>query len=186
MFIKIIQPIKIKFFLNEKPSDSFLSADGFFIFECMKTIHFLFFVLIVCACSCKTKLTGKKLMPEVSETDSVEVIFFKDPENQRFFTYLRVTDKKFIYDLVTDLSDEVQPENSCIKEGKIYCFKNGQIFNTVYFAYTDTKCSFLRYIKNGNLYCFPISEKTKKKLSDYKKTATEPVSADSAVQNNEH
>lgn len=141
----------------------------------MKTITFLFCVLIVCACSCKTKLTGKELIPDVSQTDSVEVIFFKNPENQRSFTYLPVTDKDFIHDLVTDLSDEVQAENPCNKEGKIYCFKNGQIFNTVYFAYTDRECSFLRYIKNGNLYYFPISEKTKKKLSGFKRSATEPV-----------
>jgi hypothetical protein len=147
----------------------------------MKAINFILFVLIVYGSSCKTKLSGKDLMPEVLETDSVEVVYFKSPESQRFFTYLPVTDKEFIHDLVSDLSEEVQPENSCLKEGKIYCFKNGQIFNTVYFAYTDPKCGFLRYIKNGNLYCFSISEKTKKKLSDYKKTATEPVSADSTI-----
>jgi hypothetical protein len=149
----------------------------------MKAIKLTLFILIIGACSCKSKLTGKELMPDMMQTDSVEILFFKSPENQRFYTYLPVKDKEFIHDLVTDVSGEVQPENPCIKEGKIYCFKNGQIFNTIFFAYTDPECSLLRYIKNGNLYYFPIGETTKKKLIEYKKAAWEPVSADSSAQN---
>jgi hypothetical protein len=149
----------------------------FFYFAFMKSINFILFGLILYACSCKTKLTGKELMPDVLDTDSVELIFFKNPENTRFFTYLPVTDKEFINDLVDDLDGEVQSENPCVKEGKIYCFKKGQIYNTVFFAYTDPKCSFLRYIKDGKMYYFPLSETVKKKLIDYKKMAAEPVSA---------
>ena len=165
-----------------KPSDTCISADGFFIFGYMKAIKLTLFILIVGAFSCKSKLTGKELMPDMKQTDSVEILFFKNPENQRFYTYLPVKDKEFIYDLVTDVSGEVQPENPCIKEGKIYCFKNGQIFNTIFFAYADPECSFLRFIKNGKLYYFSMSESIKKNLIEYKQLAWEPVSADSTKQ----
>ncbi|MBO9636081.1 MAG: hypothetical protein J7578_23460, partial [Chitinophagaceae bacterium] len=67
----------------------------------------------------------------------------------------------------------------CPKDGKIYCFKNGNIFNTIFFGYPDEKCNFLRYIKSGKLYHFPLSTELKEKLIEYKKIAKEPVSTDS-------
>jgi len=132
-----------------------------------------------CTCSDNKRVTGIRLMPGMQQTDSLELIFFKEPENQRFFTYHPTTDKELIAALVKDVSGPVQPENSCMKEGKIYCFKKGEIFHTIYFAYLDPSCKFLRYIKNGNLYYFPLSEALQQKLEDYKAIAKEPVSADS-------
>lgn len=131
-------------------------------------------LMMVYACSNKSKTTGAALFPEMAQTDSVELIYFRTPDSPRFFTYLPTTDKEFIQALVKDVSGEVQPENPCMKEGKIYCFTKGEIRNTIYFAYVDPGCVVLRFIKNGKLYYFPMSETVKKKLTDYKSMAREP------------
>jgi hypothetical protein len=141
-------------------------------------------LIVLFAISCKSKTTGADLMPEMSETDSLELIFFKTPDSTRFFTYQPTTDKELINALVKDVSGEVQAGNPCMKEGKIYCFKKGEIFNTLFFAYKDPGCNVLRYIKNGKLYYFPLSETVKKKLENYKLTAREPASVASLLRSN--
>jgi len=85
-------------------------------------------VTIIAVIACKSKpavVTGEQLMPDMKLTDSVELIFFKQPEDQRWYTYLPLTDKTFINALVNDVSGPVQEEKKCPKDGKIYCFKNG-------------------------------------------------------------
>jgi hypothetical protein len=117
-------------------------------------------------------------MPEIKETDSVEILYFKEAGNQRFFIYLASKDKEFIDVLVKDLSkgtEQEKDENTCVKEGKIYMHRKGSIFNTVFFSYTDNDCQFLRFIKNGKLYFFPISETLREHLKKYKQLAKEPV-----------
>lgn len=151
----------------------------------MRNLVFIIAAIISFATvSCKSKpavVTGEQLMPDMKHTDSIELIYFKEPENQRWYTYIALTDKAFIQALVNDVSGPVQEENQCPKDGKIYCFRNGNIFNTIFFGYPDEKCNFLRYIKNGKLYYFPLSAGVKQKLIDYKKLAKEPVATDSAV-----
>lgn len=138
--------------------------------------NFLLILLVAVACNTKRDLRGSELMPEMAETDSLELIFFKSPDSPRYFTYLPTTDKELIKALVSDVSGKIQPGNRCMKEGKIYCFKKGEIFNTIFFAYTDPGCNVLRYIKNGKLYYFPLGETVKKKLETYKLAAREPAS----------
>lgn len=127
------------------------------------------------SCSNKKKVTGKDLMPEMVQTDSVQIIYFKSPDEPRFFTYTSVNDKSFISSLVNDVMGETQSENPCVKEGKIYCYKKGEIFNTIFFAYRDNECTFLRYIKNGNLYYFEMSKEVKEYLQRNKLLSLEPV-----------
>lgn len=139
-------------------------------------------LLIVCACDGE-RLTGIRLLPEIKQTDSIELLYFNEPGNQRFFSYLPLKDKNFIQNLVDDLSGKVQAEgdeNTCVKEGKIYMHKDGKIFNTVFFSYADSSCLFLRFIKNGKQYYFPVGESLREKLAQYKPRAKEPVASDSS------
>ena len=124
------------------------------------------------------KPAGTAIMPEIKDTDSVEILYFKEAGNQRFYTYIPSKDKDFINTLIADLdtrSETEKDENTCVKEGKIYMHKKGSIFNTVFFSYSDNSCKFLRFIKNGKLYYFPISENLRQRLKDYRPLATEPV-----------
>jgi len=116
---------------------------------------------------------GRGLMADLEQTDSVEVIYFRSPDSVRYFTYLALTDKKFIGSLIKNLQQDTVPEFSCLKEGKIYLFKKGEIFNTVFFGYIDSDCSFLRFIKNGKLYCYSLQPSLKQELVNNKKLARE-------------
>lgn len=142
---------------------------------CSKSWLYPVIFILVIACNSNSDTRGAGLMPEMAETDSLELIFFRSPDSPRHFTYLPTTDKELIDAVVKDVSGKIQPGNQCMKEGKIYCFKKGEIFNTIFFAYLDPGCNVLRYIKNGKLYYFPLSEAVKKKLETYKLTAREPV-----------
>jgi hypothetical protein len=141
-------------------------------------------IIVAMACNSKSKIRGASLMPEMAQTDSLELIYFRSPDSPRYFTYLPTTDKELISALVSDVSGEIQPEDPCMKEGKIYCFKKGEIFNTIFFAYKDPGCNVLRYIKNGKLYYFPLSETLKKKLEAYRLIAREPANVASAFLSN--
>lgn len=143
----------------------------------MKAIVIFTVSLLFFACQ-DNNSNGITLMPEIRNTDSVEILYFKEPGNQRFYTYFPSTDKEFINVLVADLdknSETEKDENTCVKEGKIYMHKNGSIFNTVFFSFTDNSCKFLRFIKNGKLYYFPISDKLRQMLKDFRPLSKEPV-----------
>ena len=132
---------------------------------------------LLVSCSGEKNTTGLDLMPEMVETDSIQIIYFKSPDEPRYFTYTAVSDLGFIKSLVGDITAETISENPCMKEGKIYCYKKGEIFNTIFFAYIDDECSFLRYIKNGNLYYFKMSPEVKGGLKRFKDTSVEPKAA---------
>ncbi len=143
----------------------------------MRTVFLFMVIVLVVSCN-NESVTGVALVPDIKDTDSVEILYFKEAGNQRFYTYIPSADKDFINTLITDLDDKSETEkdeNTCVKEGKIYMHKKGSIFNTVFFSYSDNSCKFLRFIKNGKLYYFPISENLRQKLKDYKPLAKEPV-----------
>ena len=131
-------------------------------------------ILLLQSCSDNHIVTGKDLMPEMLQTDSLQIIYFKSTDEPRYFTYASTNDPVFIRALTNDVTAETQAENPCKKEGKIYCYRKGEVFNTIFFAYLDGGCTFFRYIKNGNLYYFNMSDQVKKGLSGYKSTAIEP------------
>lgn len=137
--------------------------------------YFLILIIILAGCSEK-KITGKELMPEMLDTDSLVIIYFKSPQETRYFTYVPVNNDELIKQLVNDATAEVTSENPCLKDGKIYCYRRGEIFNTIFFGYLDDECTILRYIKNGNLYHFSMSDRTKSFLQEYRGKAIEPSS----------
>lgn len=136
----------------------------------MRTLISILLSLIII--SCNQSPTGIEKLPEISLTDSVEILYFNEPDNDRYFTYLPTTDKKFISSLVDDLSENSIEEFECFKKGKIYMFSKGKIFNTVYFSHEQ--CDVLRFIHNGKVYYFKPSEETKKLLKGMKQKAKAP------------
>ncbi|MGZ5253232.1 MAG: hypothetical protein ACXWV4_02555 [Flavitalea sp.] len=131
--------------------------------------YLLFFMMIISLISCNQSPTGIEKLPELTSTDSVEILYFDEPDNDRYFTYLPTTNKEFIGSLVEDLSEHSIEEFECFKKGKIYMFSKGKIFTTVYFSHEQ--CDVLRFIHNGKVYYFKPSDETKKLLSDMKPKA---------------
>lgn len=133
---------------------------------------FLSILISLVIISCNQSPTGIEKLPEIIQTDSVEILYFNEPDNDRYFTYLPTTDKKFINSLVEDLSEHSIEEFECFKKGKIYMFSKGKIFNTVYFSHEQ--CDVLRFIHNGKVYYFKPSEETKNLLKEMKSKAKAP------------
>ncbi|MBO9658946.1 MAG: hypothetical protein J7527_08970, partial [Chitinophagaceae bacterium] len=76
-----------------------------------KSVSIFAAIISIAILSCKNKpavVTGDQLMPDMRSTDSVEVIYFKEPENQRWYTYAAITDKSFIQAIINDVSGPVQ------------------------------------------------------------------------------
>lgn len=151
----------------------------FLLLNNMKSIIPIVVILLLTIACADNTITGTSLLSAMKDTDSVEVIFFKSPGSTRYFTYTATTDETFIASLVSDVSGAVQPEQNCAKEGKLYCFSNGQIINTIYFVAENVQCRHMRYIRNGRLYFFPLSKQVAGQLAYYKSIAREPVGPDS-------
>ncbi|MET0298926.1 MAG: hypothetical protein ABW036_04165 [Flavitalea sp.] len=130
----------------------------------------------VLAAGCKEEKKGlNPLMADLDSADSAEILYFRTPDSSRYFTYLPTRDKAFLGELISNLKQDTVQPITCMKEGKIYLFKNGEIFNTVFFGYLDKECRFLRYIKNGNLFHYALSEPLQASLEKLKTDAKEPA-----------
>jgi len=127
------------------------------------------FLFVCFLCSCKSKPNGIDLMPKMTELDSIEVLYFKTPGNDRFFTYLPSREVGLMEGIVSNLKQAARTDSSCSKEGKIYCFAKGNVFNTLYFSLSD--CAELRFIVNGSLYHFPMNSHLKTLLKQAKNRA---------------
>lgn len=135
------------------------------------------FIVILQTVACTNNQNSRKgFMANLDQADSLELIWFRTPDSPRYFTYLPTKDRKIIGGLVNELQRDTVPEISCMKEGKIYLFKNGEIFNTVFFGYADPDCQFLRFIRNGRLYYYSLSPAFKAQLIENKALAKEPLS----------
>lgn len=141
----------------------------------------VFFVAVVTTTilfACNTK-NNKQTIPsaEVADTvklvsimdldvrlagaDSLVVLFYKDPHGTdslrytRYYTQYNSNDASLVKDLRSNLMEStVKLENikNCRSEGKIWVFRQGQIFQTIFFSSKDAECSFLYIIKDGFFY----------------------------------
>ncbi len=132
---------------------------------------FIFFSLY--SCTEKKNAIGDSLFPQMAAVDSIQVLFYDKEDEDRFFTYLVNSDPSKISALINDLRYDTIAPVSCTRQGKIYCFVDGAIYNTVYFN-LDCQVPHFRYIKNARLYHFPMSASNRQQLQTWKKEAIAP------------
>jgi hypothetical protein len=135
----------------------------------------LFFGLLVTFFSCaeNKKAIGDSLFPQMAAVDSIQVLFYDKEDEDRFYTYLINSDSSKISGLINDLRYDTIAPVSCTRQGKIYCFVDGAIYNTVYFN-LDCKIPHFRYIKNARLYHFPMSGENRQQLAIWRNEAIAP------------
>ena len=128
-------------------------------------------------------LSLKQLDERLTEADSLVFIFYKDPQGKdslrytRFYKQYATVDTALIAFVKANLSDRTTRFERIIKcrsEGKIWCFKKGEIFQTIYFSSFSTDCSFLYIIKHGQFYYSSISAEMSAKLRKLRTVAIEP------------
>lgn len=137
--------------------------------------YFLFLGLLITFLSCaeKKNAIGDSLFPQMAAVDSIQVLFYDKEDEDRFFTFLVNSDPSKINGLINDLRYYTIAPVTCTRQGKIYCFVDGAIYNTVYFN-LDCQVPHFRYIKNARLYHFAMSPANRQQLQTWKKEAIAP------------
>lgn len=112
-------------------------------------------------------VTAVILDPRISSTDSMVVVFYKDPfgtdsiRYTRYYTQVSLTDDSSLQRFQGQMKQPfVQEEKrkDCRGEGKIWCFNKGKIFQTVYFSRQCDTCCFTYILKDGNFYYAKAAE----------------------------
>lgn len=97
----------------------------------------------------------------LSGADSLAILFYKDPHGTdslrytRYYTQYNSNDTSLVKDLRSNLMEstvKLEKIKNCRSEGKIWVFRQGQIFQTIFFSSKDAECSFLYIIKDGFFY----------------------------------
>ena len=118
------------------------------------------------------------------EADSLVFVFYKDPQGKdslrytRFYKQYATVDSSLVNFVKSNLKEpttRLERIKKCRSEGKIWCFRKGEIFQTVYFSSFSDECSFLYIIKNGQFYYAGISNEMSKKLKELQAKALEPL-----------
>ena len=133
---------------------------------------FVFFIGFF-SCTEKKHPIGDSLFPKMQSVDSIQVLYYDKENEDRFFTYLVNSDPSKISDFINDLRFDTLAPVSCSRQGKIFCFAGGAIYNTVYFN-LDCQIPHFRTIKNAKLYHFPMSAASRRQLLEWKKQAVSP------------
>jgi hypothetical protein len=145
----------------------------------MKNISLIPLLLIVAACNNNADHTKKPAVHADSNsisvnndtvfanTDSIEVYFYKDPARQKEFTKLFVTDKALISVLVGNLDHQSVEMKECPHDGKMFFYRSGSVFKTVYISTADT-CRYLAYTINATPHFVLISDSAYSLIHNFK------------------
>lgn len=127
---------------------------------------------------------GMDLQPGMRTADSVQALFYKDPDGDprrytRFFTVASVTDSSLVQPVLRSLEQSFQEYASvkdCRSEGKLYLFKKGMEnpLQTIYFSSRCDTCCYVYYIRNGRFYYMPFTPELGSTLKNIRKAAREP------------
>lgn len=128
---------------------------------------------------------GIDLIPGIKFTDSVQVLFYKNPDGDperytRFFKNITVTDSSFSNTLLASLDQSFQEYSqvkNCRSEGKMYLFQKSGTdpLQTVYFSTRCDTCCYVYYIFNGRFYYMNMKDDLSKQLHSLRSKAKEPT-----------
>jgi hypothetical protein len=105
---------------------------------------------------------------DFSGTDSIELYHYANPANQREFYRTFIRDSGFIQQITNDIMDTTIQKAPCANDFKLYLFKNGAVYKTIYAATSDT-CGYLAYVINGVTYFTHLNDTAKALLNSHVK-----------------
>ena len=124
------------------------------------------------------EVTGnpKITAPEIdfSQIDSVECVYPKRANENKGTVSFFIKDSNFINTLKKDLAATQKPAAECTHEVKLYLYKKGEVFKTVYAA-LHPQCNYLAYAINGQPFFVPLSFNLHQLLRAHLTTATAPL-----------
>lgn len=140
----------------------------------MKYVLLVLIILSALFISCSNHPTGKELMVNIAQTDSIELIYYRAAGDENKYTHLPLNDEEFIQEIVDDLNEQAREKADCLKEGAIRCYDGGKELNKIFFSYNTKDCIQFCYNKDGVEYRFKMSEDVKEKLLKFKSFARDP------------
>lgn len=125
-----------------------------------------------------TATTGVEMDKRFLKADSLVFVFYKDPYGKdslrytRYYTQWSTTDSNDISLLIKNLTKpftKFEKVKNCRSEGKVWCFINGNIFQTVSFAtQCSSSCCFIYFIRDGYFFYTPLDTTLSQKLVSIK------------------
>lgn len=106
----------------------------------------------------------------LSGTDSIELYFYKDPGKKKEYTKLMVRDVSAITAFVNNLEKETMQRNECPHDSKVFLFRNGEVYKTIYVATSDT-CRYLAYAVHARQYFVPLDDSVSQLLVQWQQRA---------------
>ena len=116
-------------------------------------------------------------------TDSVVFVFYKDPYGKdslrytRYYTQISLTEPSvldLLREQVMQKATRLEKYRNCRGEGKVWCFANGKIFQTIYFSTRCADCCHVFLIKDGFFYYVPILKSFITQLDSIKPLSKDP------------
>jgi hypothetical protein len=108
-------------------------------------------------------------MPDWKSTDSLEYIYYPDPQNQKIYQHQMITDPALIQAFVDNLQKPVSGEKSlCPHHSKAYLFAKGGVYKTLYFS---GSCGYLAFAMNSHQYFIELTGQTKMLIDSLEKTS---------------
>jgi hypothetical protein len=126
---------------------------------------------------------GTDVIPEFSEVDSIQIIYYDDPYGDpkrysRFYSYVSTENSEVISTILSNFKKEFSLSSEvtkCHSEGKIYLFNRAEDIKTIYFSSRPDTCSFLYFIKDGMFFKFELDDTVRNTLALEKKYAIKPL-----------
>lgn len=97
--------------------------------------------------------------------DSLELIFYPDPKNQRIFSNIIVHDTSFINGLNRNLQQSTFSTTECSHPFKLYLFDKGNVYKTIYLS---DSCNYLAFAQNNKQIYVMLGKDMKQKLDSIK------------------
>lgn len=105
-----------------------------------------------------------KPTPTIATPDSIELYYYPRPQNQKEFETFWIKDTTFINALAAELILPAVERNACPHQVKMYLYKRGEVYKTIYAAVEDS-CHYLAYAVNGRPYFIPFNNAFKNMLN---------------------
>jgi hypothetical protein len=129
-------------------------------------------------------LTGLQFQPRVQRVDSVQIVYYKNPDGDakryaRFYTEYNSNDTALINALKKSIDKHfvrIEKVKDCRNEGKFHFFSAGNPMQTIYFANRGDSCNHLYFIQDGWFFYMDMDSATARLLKHYKSKAKTPRS----------
>lgn len=131
----------------------------------MRFLIIALFALLIAACgnsSNKTEHTNAlkadreaAYFAAIEKPDSIEFLFYPDPADQKNYQRTQLSDVVAIAALYKNLIQDTVTASECPHDVKLYFFRNGDVFKTIYAA-TNNNCRYLAFAINSKPFYTPL------------------------------